>query len=188
MLLKLTKEQQNWVESILNSMGMKQLIEHLLCPENCKYSKQDWLDMFAKVPFGSIFLDKGNSEEMKGFFNFHCYHWIAIYEDFVGLHRRIIKAHGFENRAIFVMENGSKYENFKLNTSFMRKPGSCAQTWEQEHYSARFIQRFFSRCDASILMRILFSTFRLIMRKMSKRHIFFTLGKIRITDEFKRLV
>jgi len=65
MLLQLTDAQQNWVKATINSMSMEELVGLLLCPENRKYTKQDWLDILDKVPVGNIFFGKDDFANYK---------------------------------------------------------------------------------------------------------------------------
>lgn len=60
MLLELTTEQASWVEETIKSMNMEQLVGMLLCPEDRKYSKEDWLNLINKVPIGNIFYGSGD--------------------------------------------------------------------------------------------------------------------------------
>ena len=65
MLQELSNSQAKWVESTLNSMTMEELVGLLICPESRKYTQQDWLDIFDKVPLGNIFFGNNNAKEMK---------------------------------------------------------------------------------------------------------------------------
>lgn len=66
MLIELTQEQRNWVDLTLKTMSMEQLVGQLLCPEDRKYTRQDWLDIFEKVPYiGNIFYGKADLNVMK---------------------------------------------------------------------------------------------------------------------------
>ncbi len=60
----LTQEQQKRVLQTLESMTMEEMVGQLLCPENRKYSTEDWMDIFRKVPLGSVFF--GKHENLKG--------------------------------------------------------------------------------------------------------------------------
>lgn len=53
---KLDDIQRNWVESTLKTMTMEECVGHLLCPEDRKYSVDDWREIMRKAPFGCVFI------------------------------------------------------------------------------------------------------------------------------------
>ena len=65
MIQPLDAGQQQWVESTLESMTMEECVGHLLCPEDRKYSTEDWRDIMRKVPLGSVFIHGFDRQEMR---------------------------------------------------------------------------------------------------------------------------
>ena len=65
MIQQLDAGQQQWVESTLESMTMEECVGHLLCPEDRKYSTEDWRDIMRKVPLGSVFIHGFDRQEMR---------------------------------------------------------------------------------------------------------------------------
>ncbi|MFP4444064.1 MAG: glycoside hydrolase family 3 protein [Spirochaetia bacterium] len=62
MLPELTNEQKAWVEHTLNELTVEQKVGHLLCPEDRKYSPEDWKDIIQKYNIGTAFLLKQPEE------------------------------------------------------------------------------------------------------------------------------
>ncbi len=54
MLLPLTTDQQQWLESTLNAMTLPQAIGQLLCPSNPRFTAADWAALLKQVHLGSI--------------------------------------------------------------------------------------------------------------------------------------
>jgi len=65
MLQPLDASRRQWVESTLEHMTMEQCVGHLLCPEDRKYTVDDWREIVRRVPFGSVFIHGFSLEEMK---------------------------------------------------------------------------------------------------------------------------
>jgi beta-N-acetylhexosaminidase len=54
MLIPLTTEQQQWVDTTLNTMTLPQCVGQLLCPTSPRFTTDDWLDLMKKVPIGTL--------------------------------------------------------------------------------------------------------------------------------------
>ena len=65
MLTALTTEQQQWVDSTLNSMTLPQCVGQLLCPTNPRFTTDDWLDLIQKVPIGTLTVRNAASGETR---------------------------------------------------------------------------------------------------------------------------
>ena len=62
MLAPLTTEQQQWVDTTLNSMTLPQCVGQLLCPSSPRSTTEDWLDLIKKVPIGALSVRNATSE------------------------------------------------------------------------------------------------------------------------------
>ena len=62
MIMPLTPDQQQWVDSTLDALTIPECLGQLLCPSSPRASTSDWLDLMQKVPFGVISLRGATSE------------------------------------------------------------------------------------------------------------------------------
>ncbi|MCB0186071.1 MAG: glycoside hydrolase family 3 protein, partial [Caldilineaceae bacterium] len=65
MILPLSTEQQQWVDTTLDSLTIPQCLGQLLCPSSPRSTTEEWLDLMQKVPFGVISLRGATSEETR---------------------------------------------------------------------------------------------------------------------------
>ncbi len=65
MLTPLADSQRRWVGTILAGMSLDQCLGQLLCPEDRKYSLDDWLEILRKVPVGNVFFGRKNGAELE---------------------------------------------------------------------------------------------------------------------------
>jgi beta-N-acetylhexosaminidase len=65
MLIPLTVEQQQWVETTLSRMTLPQRVGQLLCPTNPRFTTADWLDLLENVPLGSLTVRGTNSADLR---------------------------------------------------------------------------------------------------------------------------
>ncbi len=59
MLHPFTTDQQQWVDTTLNSMTLPQAVGQLLCPSNPRFTAADWAALLQQVPLGSIRMGGG---------------------------------------------------------------------------------------------------------------------------------
>jgi len=62
MLIPLTTDQQQWVDTTLSAMTLPQAVGQLLCPSSPRSTTEEWLDLMQKVPFGVISLRGATTE------------------------------------------------------------------------------------------------------------------------------
>ncbi len=65
MLPPLTPEQQQWVDTTLNTMTLPQCVGQLLCSLHPRFSTADWLDLLKKVPLGSLLVRSTASADLR---------------------------------------------------------------------------------------------------------------------------
>ena len=65
MLMPLTTEQRQWVDTTLNAMTLPQCAGQLLCPFSPRYTTADWLDLLRKVPIGSLTVRRSSSIDLR---------------------------------------------------------------------------------------------------------------------------
>lgn len=65
MLTPLTTEQQEWVNTTLNSMTLPQAVGQLLCPSSPRSTTDEWLDLMQKAPFGVLSVRNSTSQETR---------------------------------------------------------------------------------------------------------------------------
>ncbi|MEZ4684103.1 MAG: glycoside hydrolase family 3 N-terminal domain-containing protein [Caldilineaceae bacterium] len=65
MILPLSTEQRQWVDTTLDSLTIPQCLGQLLCPSSPRSTTEDWLDLMQKVPFGVISLRGASSAETR---------------------------------------------------------------------------------------------------------------------------
>ena len=65
MLIPLTTDQRQWVETTLNAMTLPQCVGQLLCSLHPGFTTADWLDLLKKVPLGSLLVRAASSEELR---------------------------------------------------------------------------------------------------------------------------
>jgi beta-N-acetylhexosaminidase len=65
MLMPLTAEQKQWVESTLDAMTLPQCVGQLLCAFNARSSTADWLDLLKDVPLGSLTVRRSSSADLR---------------------------------------------------------------------------------------------------------------------------
>jgi beta-N-acetylhexosaminidase len=65
MLMPLTSEQKQWVESTLDAMTLPQCVGQLLCAFSPRYSTADWLDLLREVPIGSLTVRRSSSIDLR---------------------------------------------------------------------------------------------------------------------------
>ena len=65
MLIPLTVEQQQWVDTTLNAMTLPQCVGQLLCSFNPRFTTDDWLDLLKKVPIGSLTVRHTSSADLR---------------------------------------------------------------------------------------------------------------------------
>lgn len=61
----LTTEQQQWVDTTLNSMTLPQAVGQLLCPSSPRSTTEEWLDLMQKVPIGVLSVRNSTSAETR---------------------------------------------------------------------------------------------------------------------------
>ncbi|MCA9912861.1 MAG: glycoside hydrolase family 3 protein, partial [Anaerolineae bacterium] len=61
----LTDQQENWVQSTLDSMSIEACAGQLLCPMHPQYSTDDWLRLLDEVPLGTLFVRSMPLDEMR---------------------------------------------------------------------------------------------------------------------------
>jgi beta-N-acetylhexosaminidase len=65
MLIPLTAEQQQWVDTTLDALTLPQCVGQLLCPFSPRSTTADWLDLLAKVPIGALTVRGASSEDLR---------------------------------------------------------------------------------------------------------------------------
>jgi beta-N-acetylhexosaminidase len=65
MLIPLTTEQQQWVDTTLNAMTLPQCAGQLLCALHPSFTTADWLDLLRKVPIGSLTVRTTSSQDLR---------------------------------------------------------------------------------------------------------------------------
>ncbi|MBN1219867.1 MAG: hypothetical protein JXM69_13140 [Anaerolineae bacterium] len=65
MLIPLTAEQQQWVDSTLNAMTLPQCAGQLLCAFGPRFTTDDWLDLLKKVPIGALTVRHASSASLR---------------------------------------------------------------------------------------------------------------------------
>lgn len=65
MLIPLTTEQRQWVDTTLNAMTLPQCVGQLLCALHPGFTPDNWLDLFKKVPLGSLLVRTAPSEQLQ---------------------------------------------------------------------------------------------------------------------------
>ncbi len=63
MIPPLSATAKQWVEKTLSGMSDDQCLGHLLCPEDRKYTPEQWAALLRDVPVGSVFLSRHNSAD-----------------------------------------------------------------------------------------------------------------------------
>lgn len=54
MLVPLTADQRQWVESTLDSLSLPACVGQLLCPTNPRFTTEEWLELLDQVPMGAL--------------------------------------------------------------------------------------------------------------------------------------
>jgi len=65
MLIPLTTEQQQWVDTTLEAMTLSQCVGQLLCPSSPRFTTDDWLDLMKKVPIGALTVRNATSAGLR---------------------------------------------------------------------------------------------------------------------------
>ncbi|MCA9883243.1 MAG: hypothetical protein KC708_09745 [Anaerolineae bacterium] len=61
----LTDQQENWVQSTLDSMSIEECAGQLLCPMMPHFSTEDWLRLLDEIPLGTLFIRRMPLDEMR---------------------------------------------------------------------------------------------------------------------------
>ena len=65
MLIPLTTEQQQWVDTTLNAMNLPQCAGQLLCAFSPRFTTDDWLGLLKKVPIGALTVRGASSGDLR---------------------------------------------------------------------------------------------------------------------------
>ena len=65
MLIPLTAEQQQWVNTTLNAMTLPQCVGQLLCAFSPRFTTDDWLNLLKKVPIGALTVRSASSAGLR---------------------------------------------------------------------------------------------------------------------------
>lgn len=65
MLIPLTPEQQQWVNTTLDAMTLPQCAGQLLCAFSPRFTTDDWLDLLKKVPIGALTVRHASSTGLR---------------------------------------------------------------------------------------------------------------------------
>jgi beta-N-acetylhexosaminidase len=65
MLIPLTVEQQQWVNTTLKAMTLPQCAGQLLCAFSPRFTTDDWLDLLEKVPIGALTVRTASSAGLR---------------------------------------------------------------------------------------------------------------------------
>lgn len=65
MLMPLTAEQRQWVDSTLNAMTLPQCVGQLLCVLSPRSSAADWIDLLERVPVGAMMARSISSADLR---------------------------------------------------------------------------------------------------------------------------
>jgi beta-N-acetylhexosaminidase len=65
MLIPLTTEQQQWVDTTLNAMTLPQCVGQLLCAFSPRFTTDDWLNLLKKVPIGALTIRSASSADLR---------------------------------------------------------------------------------------------------------------------------
>ncbi|OUC08004.1 hypothetical protein RY27_11580, partial [Litorilinea aerophila] len=65
MLVPLTAEQQQWVDSTLQSMTLSQCVGQLLCASHPRFTTDEWLALLDRVPLGALTVRHVSSPELR---------------------------------------------------------------------------------------------------------------------------
>jgi beta-N-acetylhexosaminidase len=66
MLIPLTAEQQQWVDTTLDALTLPQCVGQLLCAFSPRFTTADWLDLLKKVPIGALTVRSTSSVDLRG--------------------------------------------------------------------------------------------------------------------------